>query len=61
MDNPIGAILGLGFGVLFLLVLIRYLWIDEISKTQYQIIYVPTETSLSILEASRNKIAAAKE
>ena len=34
---------------------LRYLWIDEIAKTQNQIIYVPTETNLPILEASRFK------
>ena len=32
---------------------LRYLWIDEISKTTNQIIYVPTEANLPILEASR--------
>lgn len=32
---------------------LRYLWIDGIHQTQNQIIYVPTEASLPILEASR--------
>jgi hypothetical protein len=34
---------------------LRYLWIDEISKTQNQIIYFPTEANLPILESSRLK------
>ncbi len=32
---------------------LRYLWIDSIDKTQNQIIYVPTEASLPVLEANR--------
>ena len=32
---------------------LRYLWIDHINTTQNQIIYVPTEASLPILEAGR--------
>lgn len=39
---------------------LRYLWIDNIQTTHNQIIYVPTETNLPILEASRfNKQVAA--
>jgi hypothetical protein len=34
---------------------LRYLWIDSIQNTKDQIIYVPTETNLPILEASRIK------
>ena len=34
---------------------LRYLWIAGIEKTTGQIIYVPTEANLPILEASRNK------
>lgn len=34
---------------------LRYLWIDEISRTKNQIIYVPTEAALPILEAGRSK------
>jgi len=33
---------------------LRYLWIDSLDKTQGQIIYVPTEANLPILEANRN-------
>jgi len=32
---------------------LRYLWISEMKETKDQIIYVPTETNLPILEASR--------
>lgn len=32
---------------------LRYLWIDSISNTENQIIYVPTEAGLPILEAGR--------
>lgn len=32
---------------------LRYLWIDSLDKTQGQIIYVPTEANLPILEAGR--------
>lgn len=34
---------------------LRYLWIDSIQQTKDQIIYVPTEASLPILEAKRLK------
>ena len=34
---------------------LRYLWINNIQDTKNQIIYVPTETNLPILEASRLK------
>lgn len=34
---------------------LRYLWIDNIHNTKNQIIYIPTEGSLPILEANRNK------
>jgi regulator of protease activity HflC (stomatin/prohibitin superfamily) len=34
---------------------LRYLWIDSLQSTQNQIIYVPTESNLPILEASRLK------
>lgn len=33
---------------------LRYLWIDGLEKTNNRIIYVPTETNLPILEATRN-------
>lgn len=33
---------------------LRYLWIDELKTTNNQIIYVPTEANLPILEATRN-------
>jgi regulator of protease activity HflC (stomatin/prohibitin superfamily) len=32
---------------------LRYLWIDTMKDTHNQVIYVPTETNLPILEASR--------
>lgn len=32
---------------------LRYLWISEMKETKDQIIYVPTETNLPILEATR--------
>ena len=32
---------------------LRYLWIDNIHNTKNQIIYIPTEASLPILEAKR--------
>lgn len=32
---------------------LRYLWIDSLQNTKDQIIYVPTEANLPILEASR--------
>lgn len=32
---------------------LRYLWIDSLDKTQGQVIYVPTEANLPILEATR--------
>lgn len=34
---------------------LRYLWIDNMDKTQNQVIYVPTEAGLPILEANRLK------
>lgn len=34
---------------------LRYLWIDGMQHTQNQIVYVPTEANLPILEASRNR------
>ena len=33
---------------------LRYLWIDSLQQTKDQIIYVPTEANLPILESSRN-------
>lgn len=33
---------------------LRYLWVDGIHNTKNQVIYVPTEANLPILEASRN-------
>lgn len=33
---------------------LKYLWIDSLQNTKDQIIYVPTETNLPILEASRH-------
>lgn len=32
---------------------LRYLWIDSLHNTQNQIVYVPTESGLPILEANR--------
>lgn len=32
---------------------LRYLWIDSVGSKDHQIIYVPTETNMPILEASR--------
>lgn len=32
---------------------LRYLWIDNLQNSRNQVIYVPTETNLPILEASR--------
>lgn len=37
---------------------LRYLWIDNMDKTQNQIIYIPTEAGLPILEANRFNRAA---
>lgn len=34
---------------------LRYLWVDSLQNTKNQIIYVPTEANLPILEAGRNK------
>ncbi len=34
---------------------LRYLWIDNMDKTQNQVIYIPTEGGLPILEANRFK------
>lgn len=34
---------------------LRYLWIDNMDKTQNQVIYIPTEGGLPILEANRLK------
>lgn len=34
---------------------LRYLWIQNVSVGEHQIIYVPTETNLPILEATRLK------
>ncbi len=34
---------------------LRYLWIRGLKETKNQVIYVPTETGLPILEASRNQ------
>ena len=34
---------------------LRYLWIDSLQNTKNQVIYVPTETNLPILEAGRTK------
>lgn len=33
---------------------LRYLWIDKLDSTKGQIVYVPTEAGLPILEAGRN-------
>jgi hypothetical protein len=33
---------------------LRYLWIHSMEDTKNQVIYVPTETNLPILEATRN-------
>lgn len=34
---------------------LRYLWIDGLQNTQGQVIYVPTEANLPILEAGRGR------
>lgn len=34
---------------------LRYLWIDKLDSTKGQIIYVPTEANLPILEAGRHQ------
>ena len=34
---------------------LKYLWIRGLKDTKNQVIYVPTETGLPILEASRNQ------
>ncbi len=34
---------------------LRYLWIDSISQTKDQVIYVPTEAQLPLLEAGKRK------
>jgi hypothetical protein len=34
---------------------LKYLWIHELENTKDQIIYVPTETNLPVLEATRMK------
>lgn len=34
---------------------LTYLWIDSLDRTQGQVIYVPTESNLPILEANRLK------
>jgi len=34
---------------------LRYLWIENLSQTKDQIVYVPTETNLPILEAGHRK------
>lgn len=36
---------------------LRYLWIDNLHNSQNQIVYIPTEANLPILEANRNKQA----
>ena len=35
---------------------LRYLWIDSVANKDHQIIYVPTETNMPILEAGRTPI-----
>lgn len=35
---------------------LRYLWVQELSDNRNSVIYVPTETGLPILEASRLKM-----
>lgn len=32
---------------------LRYLWIDSVGSKEHQIIYVPTETNMPLLEATR--------
>jgi regulator of protease activity HflC (stomatin/prohibitin superfamily) len=34
---------------------LRYLWVNNLAETKNEVIYVPTETSLPILEATRLK------
>lgn len=33
---------------------LRYLWIDSMHNTQNQVVYVPTEAGLPVLESTRN-------
>lgn len=33
---------------------LRYLWVDGLQQTKNQVIYVPTEANLPIMEATRN-------
>jgi hypothetical protein len=40
---------------------LRYLFVNNLADTKNQVIYVPTETNLPILEASRALPAGAKE
>lgn len=39
---------------------LRYLWIDSLDKTKGQVIYIPTEGNLPILEASRHAASPTK-
>ncbi len=39
---------------------LRYLWIDSLQHTRDQIIYIPTEANLPILEASRKTMKSEK-
>ncbi len=34
---------------------LRYLWVNNLSETSNQVIYVPTETNMPILEAGKRK------
>lgn len=34
---------------------LRYLWVDSLQQTKNQVIYVPTEANLPVMEASRTK------
>lgn len=36
---------------------LRYLWIDHLGTTQNQVIYIPTEAGLPILEAGKRKVS----
>ncbi len=38
---------------------LRYLWISEMEKTKDQIIYIPTEGNMPILEAGRRPVVTA--
>jgi predicted aminopeptidase len=40
---------------------LRYLWVDSLQQTKNQVIYVPTEANLPVMEATRLKPEAAAQ